>query len=165
MSQDITLARARPYAQTAHAAVRRVAFDQAGGFAEDVRSGGDADLCFRWPTPAGRSSPGPRRGPPRGPRRAASLLGQIARHGSGAAWLERRHPGTFPREPGGPGWPVGRARASVRALSCSRAATAIAPPGGARAATVWAFELGRRLPNDAPAVAGGRLSRLDRFLR
>ena len=34
------------YAQTGNAAVRRAAFDALGGFAE-VRSGGDAELCFR----------------------------------------------------------------------------------------------------------------------
>ena len=47
MSQRNTLTGVRPYAQTAHCAVRRSAFEAVGGFREDIRSGGDADLCFR----------------------------------------------------------------------------------------------------------------------
>ncbi|MEA2155729.1 MAG: hypothetical protein QOE11_1869, partial [Solirubrobacteraceae bacterium] len=48
MSQEITLADdAWPFAQTANAAVRREAFAQVGGFEASIRSGGDADLCFR----------------------------------------------------------------------------------------------------------------------
>jgi len=48
MSQEITLADARwAFAQTANAAVRRAAFAQVGGFEAAIRSGGDADLCFR----------------------------------------------------------------------------------------------------------------------
>ncbi len=48
MSQEITLAHDQwAFAQTANAAVRRKAFEQVGGFEAGVRSGGDADLCFR----------------------------------------------------------------------------------------------------------------------
>ena len=48
MSQEITLQRGRwAFAQTANCAVRRDAFETVGGFRSDVRSGGDADLCWR----------------------------------------------------------------------------------------------------------------------
>ena len=48
MSQSNTLGGGRwAYAQTANCAVRRAAFAEVGGFRDDVRSGGDADLCFR----------------------------------------------------------------------------------------------------------------------
>ncbi|MGH2941934.1 MAG: glycosyltransferase family 2 protein, partial [Solirubrobacteraceae bacterium] len=48
MSQEVTLSHdGWAFAQTANAAVRRAAFAQVGGFEEGLRSGGDADLCFR----------------------------------------------------------------------------------------------------------------------
>ncbi len=98
MGHAVTLGRrGSPYAQSGNCAVRRAAFDAAGGFEERARSGEDADLCFRlaqlgWelelrqqavvehPTCATLSA----------------LLVQLARHGSGAAWLNRRYPGEFP---------------------------------------------------------------------
>ena len=46
----------REHALTANLAVRRAAFAAVGGFADDIRSGGDADLCFRSRKPAGRWS-------------------------------------------------------------------------------------------------------------
>jgi hypothetical protein len=36
-----------PYAQTANCMVRRAAFEAVGGFEDGIRSGGDADLCWR----------------------------------------------------------------------------------------------------------------------
>ena len=85
------------YVQTANCAVRRVAFGEIGGFRDNVRSGGDADFGFRlraagWEIEpcysarvVHRSRPSVRR-----------MLAQRARHGSGAAWLNRVHPGSFP---------------------------------------------------------------------
>jgi hypothetical protein len=94
IDQANTLHMARPYAKTANCLVRREAFEQVGGFVDDVRSGGDADLCFRlreagWelePRPAASVDHASR-------RRLLGLLGQRARHGSGAEWLEHRYPG------------------------------------------------------------------------
>jgi len=94
IDQSNTLQMARPYAKTANCAVRRTAFEQAGGFVDAIRSGGDADLCFRlrkagWEMelrPSAIVSHQSR-------RRLIQLLGQRARHGSGAEWLEERYPG------------------------------------------------------------------------
>jgi hypothetical protein len=142
----------RPYAQTANCLVRRAAFEAVGGFAEHVRSGGDADLCFRldaagW---AIEHRPGAlvvhhNR------RRLPALLAQKVRHGSGAAWLERRYPGTFPRRslPGLASWSVRHTLAGVR---CAPRETAADTTDGAANALLdvlvaWSFELGRLLPN------------------
>ena len=136
MSQRIVTDRERPYAQTAHCAVRRRAFEAVGGFAV-VRSGGDADLCLAlaeagWRLEA-RHDVAVRHA-------ARATLGaavrQMARHGSGAAWVEQRHPGTFParRWPGLLAWGVRRLGRRETALD---------------ALLVWAFEAGRVLPNRA----------------
>src|SRR5581483_10196456 len=84
------------FAQTANCAVRRAAFQSVGGFAE-VRSGGDADLCLRLRA-AGWRLEERRHAAVLHLNRAnlASLLAQRARHGAGAAWLARRHPGAVP---------------------------------------------------------------------
>jgi GT2 family glycosyltransferase len=141
-----------PYAQTANCLVRRAAFDAIGGFAHDIRSGGDADLCFRLLA----SGWGLERRPEalavhRNRRSLAALLAQKARHGSGAAWLERRHPGAFPRRRllGLTAWSAGQAVSAAR-----RTGGHTEPPVDAAAALVdvlgvWAFELGRMLPNRA----------------
>jgi GT2 family glycosyltransferase len=84
------------YAQTASAAVRRTAFDEIGGFAE-VRSGGDADLCFRMAEAGWRIERQP--GAVVNHRSRATLkalIRQYMRYGAGAAWLEARYPGFAP---------------------------------------------------------------------
>jgi GT2 family glycosyltransferase len=86
------------FAQTANVAIRREAYEAVNGFTEGIRSGGDADLCFRI-RDAGWTME------PRFEARVehvnrASLRAfwkQYARYGSGAAWLERRYPGFAPR--------------------------------------------------------------------
>ena len=95
MSQEVTLAHGEwAFAQTANAAVRRAAFEQVGGFEEGVRSGGDADLCFRvraagWALERREEAAVVHRNRATIPR----MLAQRARHGAGAAWLARRWPG------------------------------------------------------------------------
>jgi GT2 family glycosyltransferase len=87
-------------AATANLLVRRAAFDELGGFADGIRSGGDVDLCRRLMA-AGWSierRPGAvvhhlhRESLP-------DLLGSIARYAAGARWLNERYPGTAPRWP------------------------------------------------------------------
>ncbi len=98
MGEQATLGRTgSPYAQTANCAVRRSAFAAVGGFDERARAGEDADLCFRLAAAGWRLE---HRAAAVVSHRARETLGamvhQLAVHGSGAAWLNRRHPGSFP---------------------------------------------------------------------
>jgi hypothetical protein len=149
MSQETTLAHGRwAFAQTAHCAVRRAAFEAVGGFRAGVRSGGDADLCWRlraagWALEA-------RPGATVVHRNRASLgalLRQRARHGAGAAWLGRQHPGALPaRRPLGLlWWSARRAGAGVAAMARGDRDAALL--GLLDGPAVWAFELGRLAPN------------------
>lgn len=86
-----------PYAQTANCAVRAEAFAAVGGFCEDARAGEDADLCWRLAAAGWRLEHRPgARAEHRARATLGALLGQLAVHGAGMAWLARRHPGAFP---------------------------------------------------------------------
>lgn len=150
MSQVRTL-RAGPwaYAQTANAAVRREAFEQVGGFTEGIRSGGDADLCFRLRVVGWRLDSRERAGVIHHNRASTrSFLRQKARHGAGAAWLNDIYPGSFP--------PRDRRLWLRRLLRELRTGALLAARGRGDEAVdllfptiaVWAFELGRLLPNE-----------------
>jgi GT2 family glycosyltransferase len=101
MSQENTLQHPDwGYAQTANAAFRRTAFEEASGFDERVRSGGDADLCFRLRQAGWELVYRPEAMVVHRNRTTLrSLLRQRARHGAGSAWLNRRHPGSLPAAP------------------------------------------------------------------
>ncbi|MDQ6606569.1 MAG: glycosyltransferase [Actinomycetota bacterium] len=151
LSQGVTLGRAgSPYAQTANCAVRRMAFTEVGGFAEDARAGEDADLCFRIVGAGWKLEARPRATVRHRSRESLSaLLGQLARHGSGAAWLNRRYPGVF-----APPRPAQLASRLARHLAGAAAATLRRDRRGTQAALLefaeaCAFELGRLLPNRA----------------
>jgi GT2 family glycosyltransferase len=149
MSERATLERAgRPYAQTANCAVLRSAFVAAGGFEETARAGEDADLCFRLALAGWGLERRPVAGVAHRTRETLpALLSQLVRHGSGAAWLNRRYPGEFaaprPRE-----LAARFARDGGAALAAlrrgERDAAAMAALG---IVTGCAFELGRLLPN------------------
>jgi hypothetical protein len=149
MSQETTLAHGPwAFAQTAHCAVRRSAFEAIGGFRAGVRSGGDADLCWRlraagW---ALESRPGATV-VHRNRASLGALLRQRARHGAGAAWLGRQHPGAHPaRRPLGLlWWSARRAGAGVGALARGDRDAALL--GLFDGPADWAFELGRLAPN------------------
>jgi glycosyl transferase family 2 len=149
MSQEITLADdAWAFAQTANAAVRRVAFEQVGGFEPGVRSGGDADLCFRvraagWGLERREHAAVVHRNRQTVPR----MLAQRARHGAGAAWLAERWPGALParRWPGLALWSARRAVAGLAAAARGDRDAALL--GLLDGPAVWAFELGRLIPN------------------
>jgi GT2 family glycosyltransferase len=101
MSQDRTMARPEfAYVQTANCVVRRAAFEAVGGFDEDIRSGGDADLCFRLRDAGWEIE---RRAEAHVIHRSRTtlraLLRQRVRVGAGARWLEERYPGFSPRRP------------------------------------------------------------------
>jgi GT2 family glycosyltransferase len=149
MSQEVTLAHdGWGFAQTANAAVRRAAFAQVGGFEARVRSGGDADLCFRvraagWTLERREDAAVVHRNRATIPR----MLGQRARHGAGAAWLARRWPGALPRRrwPGLAWWSARRAVHGLVAAARRDRDTALL--GLLDGPAVWAFELGRLVPN------------------
>jgi len=149
MSQEITLAHDRwAFAQTANAALRRVAFEQVGGFEAGVRSGGDADLCFRaraagWELERREHAAVVHRNRQTVPR----MLAQRARHGAGAAWLSERWPGALPRRrwPGLAWWSIRRAGAG--ALAAAKRDRDGALLGLLDGPAVWAFEIGRLIPN------------------
>jgi hypothetical protein len=147
MSQARTLERG--YAQTANCAVRRSAFEAVGGFEESVRSGGDADLCFRlrdagWEIEARDGASVVHRSRPT----VGSLLRQRARVGAGARWLEERHPGFATARPL-PRVLAGDARQLARA---ARLIAAGRREDGLMKAMEWltdaAFHLGWRLGNE-----------------
>ncbi len=97
------------FVQTANAGVRRTAFEQAGGFREQLRAGEDADLTFRlqnagWEVERREDA----RGTHRSRQTARAFAVQKLHHGAGAAWLDREYPGSFParRRPGLIWWGV-----------------------------------------------------------
>jgi GT2 family glycosyltransferase len=149
MSQQNTLrAGAWAYAQTANAMFRRTAFAQVGGFEEGIRSGGDADICFRIRV-AGWKLEGrlDARVVHHNRSTVKAFFRQKARHGAGAAWLDRRYPGSFPARPRRL-W----LRRLLRELKMSIPMLLRGErdePARLLFATVavWSFELGRFLPN------------------
>ncbi len=162
MAETVTLDRARyPYALSANCAIRRSAFVAAGGFAEAIRAGEDADLNFRlraagWDIER-------RAGAVVAHRARATVnswLAQLAVHGAGAAWCNRRHPGSFP--PSGTATLTRRlGRLTVNGLGAKRRGDAAAVAAAKLdIAGALAFELGRLLPNRvvrdmlAPASGG-----------
>jgi Glycosyl transferase family group 2 len=160
MSQEVTLDRGRwAYAQTANCAVRREAFEAVGGFCENVRSGGDADLCWRLAAAGWELERRPGAAiVHRNRATIAAMLAQLFRHGTGAGWLARRHPGAMPRSrwPGLAWWSVRRAAAGIAALARRDRDGAIC--GLLDGPAVWAFQLGRLAPN-RPLRRGGRSAR------
>ena len=155
MSQRSTM---RPgtwgYAQTANCTVRRAAFEAIGGFCDDIRSGGDADLCFRLKAAGWGLEPRDAASVVHYSRRTvAAMLRQRARHGSGAAWLNRRYPGAFPRTEWRwlASWTVrSLAHGVVHTVRGRRdeALLAIVEP-----VSMWAFQLGRFFPNTIRAAS------------
>ncbi|MHB1161666.1 MAG: glycosyltransferase family 2 protein [Chloroflexota bacterium] len=104
LSQEMVLRHpVMPYAQTANAAFRRLVFEQAGGFDEEMITCEDADVLWRMQLRTGfrllyrpeavvwhhhRSSPG-------------GLLRQTTGWGIGHALLRKKHPDLVSRDPAG----------------------------------------------------------------
>lgn len=86
------------YYPTANLGVRKSAYDAVGGF-RSMRSGGDADLCWRIQLAgSGTLAADPRTLMQWQPRESMrDLISQIYRYGGGAAMLERLFPTTKPR--------------------------------------------------------------------
>jgi hypothetical protein len=95
LSSELFLAHPyKPMGVTANLLVRREAFDAIGGFAEGIRSGGDADLCWRLQDAGWGLEHRPRAIVAHEHRATLrALLRQAARTAAGTRWLEARHPG------------------------------------------------------------------------
>ncbi len=149
MSQETVLDRGPwSFAQTANAAVRRSAFAAVGGFCPGVRSGGDADLCWRLRAADWTLESRPEARVVHTNRdRLPELLSQRFRHGTGAGWLAARWPGALParRWPGLLRWGLGRAITGAGAFARGDRDAAVL--GLLDGPAVWAFELGRLVPN------------------
>jgi GT2 family glycosyltransferase len=149
MDQRVTLAHPYlPYAQTANCAVRRSAFVAAGGFAAGAGSSaaGDADLCWRLQRAGWRLEPRPAALVDHENRdRFRDLFRQLARHGAGLAWLERRYPGSAPP----PGVRELLGRVAHYLLAAARAADAEAAVFAlADLACLYARDIGRLRARD-----------------
>jgi GT2 family glycosyltransferase len=153
MSQDTTFRFGRwSFPMTANLAVRRAAFEAAGGFREDIRVAEDADLTYRLRAAGLRVE-----------RRERATVIHLSRattwafvvqkgiHGAGCAWLDRHYPGSWPAR-GRPGLTWWGVRTAVRGLFAAisarnrdRALWALFEP-----IEQLAFEFGRSFPNERP---------------
>ena len=150
MSQDNTLRFGKwGFAQTANVACRRAAFEEVGGFREDIRAGEDADLCFRLR--AAGWEIGRRDGAVavhRSRETVRGFIGQRLIHGAATTWLAREYQGSFPprRRPGLLWWAVRHAAKGLTAATRSRdrdqAIRAVFEP-----LELLGHEFGRWLPN------------------
>lgn len=87
-----------PYGITANLLIRRSALEDLGGFHEGLRSGGDADVCWRlqeagW-TIAYREGAAVEHAHR---ERVFALARQAARYSAAIAWMDRHRPGSSPR--------------------------------------------------------------------
>ncbi len=92
--------KARAAAATGNLLARRAAFEQVGGFAEGIRSGGDVDFCWRMQRAGWSLDYRPEALVEHRHREdLGSFLAMVARYGAGSRWLNERHPGSAPRWP------------------------------------------------------------------
>ena len=140
------------YPKSANIAVRRAAFEEIGGFREDIRAAEDADLTYRLKA-AGWDIE----------RRDAATVVHFSRHtirglirqkalwGAGGAWISRNYPGSLPLA-------SGRGLVSWAARSTAKELIAAARRRD-RDAVIYAllrpvdalaWELGRLLSNERP---------------
>ena len=143
------------FPQTANAACRRAAFEEVGGFREEIRAGEDADLSFRlraagWEVERREAA----KVVHRGRQTVRGLIAQKLLHGAGGAWLDREYPGSVParRRPGLVWWGVRTAAKGLTSAARSRdrdeALWAVLHP-----VELIAYEFGRSLRNEQPAAA------------
>jgi GT2 family glycosyltransferase len=130
LSSELFLAHPyKPMGVTANLLVRRAAFEAIGGFTEGIRSGGDADLCWRLQDAGWTIEHRPHAIVAHEHRATVrALIRQAARTAAGTRWLEQRHSGFHATAGGGRraaralagivGWPLrGRPeRAAFKAI-------------------------------------------------
>jgi GT2 family glycosyltransferase len=139
--------RGRSVAATGNLMVRRASFDELGGFAEGIRSGGDVDFCLRLRAAGWALEFRPRASVAHHHRETVpALLRTLARYASGSRWLSERHPGLGGR------WPLNHqlllagADAARQALRGEREEAAFRAIDGLG---LVAHNVGWRLPNRA----------------
>jgi hypothetical protein len=86
----------RPRAVAANLLVRRVAFEQLGGFVEGVRAGEDTDFSWRLQDASWQLEPRPARVAHRYRATISELRRQWRGYAAGRAWLATRYPGFEP---------------------------------------------------------------------
>jgi len=150
MSQANTMGNgAWAFPQAANLACRRKAFEEVGGFREDIRAGEDADLTFRlreggW----GLEERDAAAVMHRSRQTVRSFVRQKAIHGAGAAWISDHYPGALParRRPGLTWWGIRRCGrglgVAARRRDRDEALEALLEP-----VEQLSFEFGRSLPN------------------
>jgi hypothetical protein len=139
------------FPKTANAAVRRTAFEQVGGFREDIRAAEDADLAWRLEAAGWEIEPRERAvGVHLNRQTLPAFVRQKLTWGAGAAWLDGAYPGAFParRRPGLVWWGI-RHAASGLAYARDRDARLVAV---LEPLEQIAYELGRSLPNERPLL-------------
>jgi mycofactocin glycosyltransferase len=153
MSQEATFSFGEwGYPKTANVACRRVAFEEVGGFREEIRAAEDADLTYRL---RGAGWEVERREDASVVHASRKTLRdffvQQALWGAGGAWLDRTYPGSVPLvgRPAFIRWAVratiGGLLAALRQRDRDRAILAVFRP---LEAVAWEF--GRLLPNERP---------------
>ena len=164
MAQDDTL-RFEPwgYPKTANLACRRAAFDEVGGFRDEIRAAEDADLTFRlraagWEVERRDAAEVLHQNR----QTVRAFIKQRAMHGAGGAWLNREYPGSFPprRRPGLVFWGLRHVREG-RGRRGSEARPRQGDLGPVRAARlhrlgVRALALERARPAPGPVVEPAR---------
>jgi mycofactocin glycosyltransferase len=160
MSQDDTFRfGAWGYPKSANVACRRAAFEQVGGFREDIRAAEDADLTYRLKA-AGWEVERRDEAEVVHLSRATvwELIKQKARWGAGGAWLNRTYPGSVPLASGhgGIGWAAGATLRELRGALRRRDRDAVIY-ALLRPIDALAWEAGRLLSNEEK-LAEGRAS-------
>ena len=145
------------YAMTANCAIRRTAFQEVGGFVETIRSGGDADICFRIRGKGWDLEPRDQAVVTHVNRETLSqLVRQSMRHGSGAAWLETMYP-RFSQAGDTPGRTARTSRRLIRATAQMAKGNVdellVVGIDGVRR---LAFQAGRHISNEATTPASRR---------
>jgi colanic acid/amylovoran biosynthesis glycosyltransferase len=111
-SKQLSAAHPKPFGVTANLLVRRIALEAVGGFQEGIRSGGDAEFCWRVQEAGWELLHAPEAVVEHVHRDTVRARARVAAHkGAGRAWINRHRPGSTPRP-----WPVrGLLRCAVAA--------------------------------------------------
>jgi GT2 family glycosyltransferase len=140
------------YPKSANVACRRVAFEEVGGFSEEIRAAEDADLTYRLRARGWQVERREHAAVVHLSRTTVrGLLRQKALWGAGGAWLDRKYPGSVPlaRGPRLAWWAV---RETTRGLfqAARRRDRDAAIYALLRPLEALAWELGRRMSNERP---------------